>query len=124
MPLPNPFCAGLKVNAKGYNKHLEKILLSNTESIMKRNDWIFLQDSAPSHKSNLVQDFLTEKLHKRFVKHTEWAPTSLDCNFLDYHFWDEKKIKVYGNKFSEAFANEQDLKKNDRKALAWSIKRS
>ena len=71
MPLPNPFCAGLKVNAKGYNKHLEKILLSNTESIMKRNDWIFLQDSAPSHKSNLVQDFLTEKLHKRFVKHTE-----------------------------------------------------
>ena len=41
------------------------------ERIMKRRDWMFIQDSAPSHPSNLVQEFLTEKNDKRFIKHNE-----------------------------------------------------
>ena len=51
---------GLKVNSKTYKKHLEKELIPDIERIMKRTDWMFIQDSAPSHRSNLVQDFLTE----------------------------------------------------------------
>ena len=63
---------GLKVNAKRYKTHLEKELLSNVESMTKRKDWIFIQGSAPSHQANLVQDFFSEKLNKRFVKYSEW----------------------------------------------------
>ena len=80
---------GLIVNAKRYKTHLEKELLPNIESIMKRKDWIFIEDSAPSHRANLVQDFLSEKLSKRFVKYSEWPPTSPDCNPLDYYFWEK-----------------------------------
>ena len=76
----------LKVNAKRYKNHLEKELLPNIESMMKRKDWIFIQDRAPSHRAYLVQDFLWEKLNKRFVKYSEWLPTSPDCNPLDYYF--------------------------------------
>ena len=78
---------------------------------MKRNDWIFIQDSAPSHRSNLVQDFLMEKLPKRFVKHNEKPPASPNCNPLDYHFQDKMKIKVYDDRLIKPF----QTKKNQRK---------
>ena len=35
---------------------------------MMTDDWIFVQDSTPSHRSNLVQDFLEKSLKRRFVK--------------------------------------------------------
>ena len=55
---------GLKVNVKRYKTHLEKELLRNIESMMKRKDLIFIQDSAPSDQANLVQDFLRETTQK------------------------------------------------------------
>ena len=75
---------GLKVNSKTYKKHLEKELIPDIERIMKRRDWMFIQDSAPSHRSNLVQNFLTGKIDKRFMKHNEWPTVSPDCNPLDF----------------------------------------
>ena len=114
----NPFLVnnkGLKVNAKRYKTHLEKELLPNIESMMKRKDWIFIQHSAPSHRANLVQDFLSEKLNKRFVTHSEWPPTSHDCNPLDYYFWEKVQRKVYENRFNRAFENENALRRRTRR---------
>ena len=65
--------------------------------------------------SNLVQDFLTEKIDKGFIKHNEWPPASPDCNPLDYYFWDKIKIEVYGDRFDQACENEEALKKNIKK---------
>ena len=106
---------GLKVNAKKYKTHLEKELLPNIESMMKRKDWIFIQDSAPSCRKNLFQDFLSEKLNKRFVKYSEWPPTSTDCNALDYYFSEKVQRKVYENRFNRAFENENALKRRIRR---------
>ena len=106
---------GIKMNSKLYKKHLEKELIPDIEQIMNRNDWIFVQDSTPSHRSNLVQDFLSETLNKRFINHDEWTPTSPDCNPLDYHFWDKIKWKVYGDRFNKALESENELKKKRRK---------
>ena len=61
------------------------------ERIMKRRDWMFIQGSAPLHRSNLVQDFLTENIDRRFIKHNKWPPSSSDSNPLDYYFWDKIK---------------------------------
>ena len=77
---------GLKVNAKTYKKHLEKQLFPEVERLINSISWTFLQDSAPSHRSNLAQNFLKEKLGSKFIKHTEWPPSSPDCNSLDYTF--------------------------------------
>ena len=106
---------GLKVNAKRYKTHLEKELLPNIESMMKRKDRLFIQDSAPSHRANLVQDFLSEKLNKRFVKYSEWPPTSPDCNPLDYYFWEKVQRKVYENRFNRTFENQNALKRQIRR---------
>ena len=86
---------GLEVNFKTYQKHLEKELLRKVHRIMNNNTWIFIQDSELSHRANIVQDFLKEKMDKRFIEHTEWPPSSPDCNPLDYLFWNKIKEKVY-----------------------------
>lgn len=44
--------------------------LVGSRRVQKRNDWIFIQTSESSHRANLVQIFLTEKPHERFVKNT------------------------------------------------------
>ena len=82
---------------------------------MNNNTWIFIQDSAPSYRANIVQDFVKEKLGKRFIKHTEWPPSSPDCNPLDYHFWNKIKEKVYEDWFNQHFGNSSELKRKIKK---------
>ena len=96
-------------------KHLEKKLLPEIDRLMKNESWKFIQDSAPSHRSNLVQNFLRERLHSRFMKSSEWPPSSPDCNPLDYHFWNKIKEKVYEDRFNQPFSNEEELKKKIKK---------
>ena len=71
---------------------------------------MFVQDSALSHRSNLVQDFLEKSLKHCFVKCVEWPRSSPDVNPLDYFFWDLVKTKVYQGRAGEPFISEKDLK--------------
>ena len=48
---------GIKVNKENYCKDLKKQLFPAIKKLVKRDNWIFVQDSDPSHQSNLVQDF-------------------------------------------------------------------
>ena len=72
-------------------KHLEKEFFLEVSRVMNNNTWVFIQDSEPTHRTNIVKDVLRERLGKRFRKHTEWPPLSPDCNPLDYHFWNKIK---------------------------------
>ena len=74
---------GLKVNGVRYHKHLQKDLIPAIEKVVKRDDWMFVQDGAPSHRSKLVQNFMKTELKRRFVTSAEWPPASPDCNPLD-----------------------------------------
>ena len=109
---------GLKVNVKTYKKHLEKQLFPEVDRLMNGTSWIFLQDSAPSHRSNLVQNFLKEKLGSKFIKHIEWPPSSPYCNPLDYHFWKKIKEKVFEDRFGHPFQSKDELNKKIKKL--WS----
>ena len=53
---------GLKVNAARYKNHLEKELFPEINRLVGNKNWTFIQDSAPSHRSNLVQEFLQDQL--------------------------------------------------------------
>ena len=101
---------------KHIKKHLENQHFPEVDRLMNGTSWIFLQDSAPSHRLNLVQNFLKEKLGQKFIKHTEWPPSSPDRNPLDYHFWNKMKEKVYKDRFGQPFKSEDELKKNIKKA--------
>ena len=80
------------------------------KKLVKRDDWIFVQDSAPSHRSNLVQVFLEKTLKRRFIKYVEWPSSDLDVNPLHYFFWDLVKTKLYQGRADEPFSSEEELK--------------
>ena len=80
------------------------------KKFVKHDNWIFVQDSAPAHRLNLIQDFLEKILKPRFVKCVEWPPSSPDVNPLDYFFWDLVKTKVYQGRAREPFISEEELK--------------
>ena len=102
---------GIKLNKENYCKHLlKKQLFPAIKKLVERDDWIIVQDIAPSHRSNLVQDFLEKTLKRRFVKCVEWPPSSPDVNPLDYFFWDLVKTKVYQGRAGEPFSSEVELK--------------
>ena len=105
---------GLKVNAQNYHKHLKNDLFPAIETLINRKDWIFVQDGASSHTSNLVQGFLKDTLKKRFISKTEWPPSSPDVNPLDYYFWDAVKTKVYAGRKGRPFQNERELQQKIR----------
>ena len=94
---------------------LQKELFQEINRLVGNKNWTFIQDSAPSHRSNLVQEFLKDQLKSRFVKSSEWPPASPDCSPLDYHFWNLAKEKVYEDRFDKPFANETELKKRIKK---------
>ena len=79
---------GIKVNGASYLKHLCDDLILAVEAVHLNKDFTFVQDSAPSHCVNQVQNFLKQKVKSRFVKNTDWPPKSPDCNPLDCYFWD------------------------------------
>ena len=79
------------------------------KKLVKRDDWIFVQDSALSHHPNSVHDFLEKTLKCFFVKCVEWPPSFV--NPLDYFFWDLVKTKVYQGRAGELFSPEKELKK-------------
>ena len=62
----------VKMNTKIYKRHLQKELLPAVQCLYKHKNWIFVQDNAPSHRSNLVQDFLQETLNSGFIIPHEW----------------------------------------------------
>ena len=108
---------GLKLNAKTYKKNLEKQHFPEFDRLMNSTSCNFLHDSDPSHHSNIVQNFLKEKLGSKFIKYTECPPLSPDCSPLEYHFCNKIKEKVYKGCFGQPFNSEDELKKKDYKGM-------
>jgi len=71
--------------------------------------WLwFLQDSVPSHRAKVAQQFLRQNTPD-FIAADEWASYSPDLNPLDYCIWDILQDLVYeGRRLT--FASLQDLK--------------
>ena len=101
----------MKVTGSYYTKHLRTQLLPACEKLYPGNDFIFQQDGASSHTSNLCQNYLRATLGRgRMVSKTEWPPKSLDLNVLDYYFWNKVKETVYEGRRTP-FQNVQQLKR-------------
>ena len=89
--------------------HLKKELFPAINKVYPRNDWIYIQDGATSHTSNLVQDFLQQTIPRRFIKKDQWPPKSPDSNPLDYYFWSKVKTKVYEERVNQPFESEEEM---------------
>ena len=101
---------GIKVSGPAYLEHLQKELLPATKRIMKGKKFILIQDSAPSHASNIVQNWLKDNYKTRYVTKLEWPAHSPDANPLDYYFWDKVKTEVYEGRHCRPFKTFEELK--------------
>jgi len=71
------------------------------------NDFVFMQDSAPSYRARTTQNFLQDNTPD-FISSQEWTQHSPDLNPLDYSVWDILQELVYEGR-REPFANPKDL---------------
>ena len=57
------------------------------------SNYIFTQDGAPSHTSNLTQQWCKDNF-SHFVNKNEWPPSSPDINPMDFSIWSILESKV------------------------------
>ena len=75
-----------KVNLKTYIDFLKTCLPPECRLLYPDNDFIFLQDSAPSHRAKATQNFLRDNTPD-FISSQEWTPHSPYLNPLAYSVW-------------------------------------
>lgn len=83
---PHFFLKGQNVNKEVYLDLLIKVVKPWMDKCSNGRPYVFQQDSAPAHTSNLVQGWLEENLPMFWSKHF-WPPNSPDLNPLDYYVW-------------------------------------
>ena len=57
---PDFFLQGLRVNAAAYIEVLEAVVKLCIDSVRGERPYIYQQDSAPSHKAMMTQDWMSE----------------------------------------------------------------
>ena len=89
------FCQqGVKVKAKNYQSDiLEPVVKPLSHTLFHNKDWVFQQDSAPSHKAKTTQAWLRENV-PAFIPVNEWPSSSPDLNPLDYSLWTELELRA------------------------------
>jgi len=83
-----------KVIQKTYIDFLTTSLLPECRRLYPDNDFVFLLDSAPSHRAKATQNFLRDNT-PNFISSQEWTLHSPDLNPLDYSVWDILQELVY-----------------------------
>lgn len=77
---------GAKINSTYYQeKVLKPFLKKDAKRLFPQGDFIFHQDSAPSHVSRSTVAFMTGKME--FIPKEEWLPKSPDAAPMDYFVW-------------------------------------
>lgn len=78
---------GGKIYASYYIKHvLKPFIRYDVPRLYPNGNYIFYQDSAPSHRSTKTLNYLDEK-NIRYVTPEQWLPHSPDCAPCDYFLW-------------------------------------
>jgi hypothetical protein len=85
---------GVKINSDYYiRKILKPFIRRDIPKLYPNGDYVFHQDSAPSHASKKTIKFLKDNKIS-FIPPTKWMPNSPDAAPLDYFFWGYLKKRL------------------------------
>jgi transposase len=85
---------GAKVNSDYYIKNvLKPFLTRDIPKLYPNGDYLFHQDSAPSHVSKKTLNYL-RSMNVPFITPEQWLPNSPDVAPLDYFFWGYLKNRI------------------------------
>lgn len=111
---PHFIKAGLRLGTKEYLEILQTVLLPWIDQHWDRSDVVFLQDSAPSHGSKAMQEFLAKEL-PFFVKAQIWPSNNPDLNILDYFIWGTLQERVNAHPHSSLASLKASITRETRK---------
>lgn len=102
---------GVKVNAIYYReKVLEAALEPWARKHFGRRPWTFQQDSAPSHKARVNQEWLKNHV-PHFISSSQWLSNSPDANPMDFSIWAILESKVRTKKYASMDALKKALER-------------
>jgi len=90
---PHFFEKGQRVNFKEYIKVLDTMVKPWMEAVARESPYVFQQDGASAHTSNITQNWLKADLKDHWPKEI-WPPSTPDCNPLGYFMWSEVEREV------------------------------
>lgn len=112
-----------------YLKVLEEVIVPWMEQVSAGEPYVFQQNGAPAHTSNLVQNWLMAKLVRPagFWSKELWPPSSPDLNPCDYFLWGvlERRVNItsHPNLTSLKTSIRENLATLDRDMVAGACKR-
>lgn len=78
---------GIKITQEVYRRDiLEAVVLPWSQQHFGNQQWTFQQDSAPSHRAKMTQQWCKGHF-PNFITSEEWPPYSPDLNPMDYSIW-------------------------------------
>ena len=102
---------GVKINWAVYRRTVLKAVLKPwADKHFGRRPWTFQQDSAPSHKARVNQEWLKNNV-PHFISSTEWLANSPDANPLDFSVWGILKEKVGTKRYTSIEHLKQALRR-------------
>lgn len=91
---------GVKIDKKYYvKKILRPFLRYDIPKMYPNRNFVFQQDSAPSHRAEFTQNYLKEK-KVMFLTPEQWLPNSPDCSPCDYFLWGYLKNRLKNYKLN------------------------
>jgi hypothetical protein len=84
---------GAKINKEYYIKNCLKPLFREAKKLYPHGNWIFHQDSAPSHTAQKTLKFIRSQ-GVTFVEPSQWCPNSPDLSPCDYFLWGYLKTQM------------------------------
>ena len=103
---------GSKVDSSVYIEQLKKVKKWLDDTYGDHTPWVFMQDGAPSHTSQLTQDWLKKNFgDDKFWPWDMWPPASPDCNPLDFNAWGYVESKACAGAHSSIGALQKSVDK-------------
>ena len=82
---------GVKIDTDAYLEMVKSGYLPDMTMIARGDDFVFMQDGAPSHTSKKTMTWLKDNMSAVLPA---WPPSSCDLNPLDYSIWSILESKV------------------------------
>lgn len=101
---------GAKINSQYYiDRVLKPFLVRDAKRLYPNMDFIFHQDSAPSHMSKATAEFMEGKI--KVLAKEEWIPKSPDAAPMDYFVWGYLKRLLWAKKVKDMAGLKRALQK-------------
>jgi len=83
-----PTCVNGTINASKYKNVLVKKVIPSLDNVYECGGYVWTQDGAPAHTSDVAQNYLENKLgSKGFWPKKMWPSSSPNLNPLDFSIW-------------------------------------